>query len=246
MGTSTASRNWCLVWEKLFFPLQLKLICPITLPRLKPPEKGCHPVIVTHTKRDHVALSRRGTLIVLGEEDRRILSLRWWRSTRAFSRRELACHRLLKSSAPLLFPHRSLGRSLKRKLSVSAEKQDWNSRNESSQSRWAQRQHGISPSMTHTQRECHPRPGETCMSYNGGAAFATTSWNLPFCEARRIDAGWLQGMTEFASWLLREVLIRLLEAFQRLILASAKSQRRREFVAVKRRNLRSGGMQLFI
>ncbi len=39
-----------------------------------------------------------------------MLSLRWWRGTRALSRRELTCHRLLKSSAPLLW-----SRSLKRK-----------------------------------------------------------------------------------------------------------------------------------
>ncbi len=65
--------------------------------------------IVTHTERDHVASSRRGTLIVLGVEDRRMLSLWWCRGKRALSRRELACHRLLKSSTPLFFPHRSLG-----------------------------------------------------------------------------------------------------------------------------------------
>ncbi len=48
--------------------------------------------------------------------------------TRALSRRELACHRLLKSSAPLFLPGRKKtggregrSRSLKRKLSVSAE-----------------------------------------------------------------------------------------------------------------------------
>ncbi len=33
----------------------------------------------------------------------------WPVRIRALSRRELACHRLLKSSAPLFFPHRSLG-----------------------------------------------------------------------------------------------------------------------------------------
>ncbi len=53
-------------------------------------------------------------------------------------------------------------------------------------------------------------------------AFATTPWNLLFCEALWIDAKWLQRMTELASWSLREILIRLLEAFQWQIPASAK------------------------
>ncbi len=48
--------------------------------------------------------------------------------------------------------------------------------------------------------------------------------------------GWLQGMTESESWSLREVLIRLLEAFQRRIPPSAKSQRRREFVAEEKKS----------
>ncbi len=54
-----------------------------------------------------ITRSRGGTLIELGEEDRWVLSLWQW-GTRALSRRELASHRLLKSSAPLFFPHRSL------------------------------------------------------------------------------------------------------------------------------------------
>ncbi len=48
--------------------------CPITPPHPKPPEKKT--VIyfaVTSTKRDHVAYSG-GTLIMLSEEDRRMLS----------------------------------------------------------------------------------------------------------------------------------------------------------------------------
>ncbi len=48
-----------------------------------------------------------------------------------------------------------------------------------------------------------------------------------FSEALWIDVGWLQGMTESASWSLREVLIRLLEAFQWRIPASAKKGLRR-------------------
>ncbi len=45
--------------------------------------------IVTRTERDHVTRSRGGTLIVLSEEDGRMLSLWWWRGTRALSRSEL-------------------------------------------------------------------------------------------------------------------------------------------------------------
>ncbi len=87
-----------------------------------------------------------------------------------------------------------------------------------------------------THSECHPRAGETCTSYNDGAAFATTPWNLLFCEALWIDTGWLQRMTESASWSLREILIWLLEMFQRRIPASAKSLRRREFIAEEKKS----------
>ncbi len=164
----------------------LEILCFVTEPPLAVVQ-----FIVTHTERDHVARSCRRTLIVLSEEDRRMLSLWWWRGTWALGRCELACHRLLESSASLFFPHRSLG-GIKRegargaeslyekKLSASAERQDWNSRNESSQSCWTQHQRGISPSMTHTQRECHPRAGETCTSYNDSTAFETTPLNLFF------------------------------------------------------------------
>ncbi len=81
-------------------------------------------------------------------------------------------------------------RSLKRKLSVNIERQDWISHNESSQSSWAQRQRGISPSMTHTQRECHPCAGKTCTSYNDSAAFVTTPWNLLFGSTPDGCRGW--------------------------------------------------------
>ncbi len=70
-------------------------------------------------------------------------------------------------------------RSLKRKLTASAERQDWNAHSVSNQHRWTQRQRVIYPSVTHTQHECHQRAGDSRMSYNDGAAFATTlRWNL--------------------------------------------------------------------
>ncbi len=75
------------------------------------------------------------------------------------------------------------------------------------------------------------------------ARLTMTAWHLQQCreicsfrEALWINAGWLQGMTESASWSLREVLIRLFEAFQRWIPASAKSQRRRFFVAEEKKS----------
>ncbi len=117
------------------------------------------------------------------------LSLWWRRGMRALSRRELACHRPLKSSAHCFFSQipgrkktggsKGRSRSLKRKLTASAERQDWNAHSVSNQHRWTQRQRVISPSITHTQHECHQRAGDSRTSYNDGAAFATTlRWNL--------------------------------------------------------------------
>ncbi len=60
---------------------------------------------VTCTERDHVARSRGGMLIMLSEEDGRMLSLslRWLQGTQALSRRELDCRRPLESSACCFF-----------------------------------------------------------------------------------------------------------------------------------------------
>ncbi len=94
-------------------------------------------------------------------------------------------------------------RFLKRKLSGSIER-----RNESSQSHWAQRQRGISPSMTDTL-------SVTVISVQGSPARLTmTAWHFQqrharicsFCEAlldgRRMVAGDRQ---RSASWALQEV-----------------------------------------
>ncbi len=109
------------------------------------------------------------------------ISIPWLRPcARALDRRELACHWPLKSSATV-FPHSSLPRSLKRKLTASAERQAWNTCSAGIQPRWAQCQCGISPSVTNTQCECHQRAGDSRASYNDGAVFATTlHWNLLF------------------------------------------------------------------
>ncbi len=207
-----------------------------------PGRKAVIQFIVTHTERDHVAHSHGGTLIMQGEEDRWMLSLRWWWGMRALSQRELPFLQLIKSSAPLLFPHRSLGPELLSGKKAICERREARLKlSQWGQSCWAQRQCGISPSMTHTQRECHPHAGGTCTSYNDGAAFATTPWNLLFCEALWIYAGWLQGMTESASWSLGEVL--MLEAFK---WRRAKILQWRVSKEGKRRNLRCGGRQRII
>ncbi len=66
-------------------------------------------LFVTSPKRDQIARACRGTLVRLGKKDGRNLSVWQERGTRDLSRRELALSRALRSSAPLFFPHRSLG-----------------------------------------------------------------------------------------------------------------------------------------
>ncbi len=78
--------------------------------------------------------------------DRRLERWLWWRIEPGLSHFSGPWERL----NPDWLPHWWASCSLKRKLSESIERQDWNSRNGSSQSRWAQCQRGISPSMTHS------------------------------------------------------------------------------------------------
>ncbi len=115
---------------------------------------------IPHTERDHVAHSG-GTLIMLSEEDGQMLS----------PSAVMVRHVGIEPTWARLSLGRS--RSLKRKLTANAERQDWNTRSASIQPCWAQRQRGISPSVTHTQRECHQRAGDSRKSYNNGTAFAT-------------------------------------------------------------------------
>ncbi len=70
---------------------------------------------VTRTERDHVARSRGGTLIMLSEEDGRMLSLYG----------VTARHTGIEQTWPRLRLRKGRSRSLKRKLSASAERQDW-------------------------------------------------------------------------------------------------------------------------
>ncbi len=89
-------------------------------------------------------------------------------------------------------------RFLKRKLSGSIER-----RNESSQSHWAQRQRGISPSMTHTSVTVISDPRLTMTAWHFQQRHARI---CSFCEAlldgRRMVAGDRQ---RSASWALQEV-----------------------------------------
>ncbi len=142
--------------------------------------------IVTRTERDHVTRSqegrwscwvkRTGECSLCGDGEAR----GHWADVSLSPATQILCPTVFSSQVP---GRKKMGGcegrscSLKRKLSVSAERQDWNSRNESSQSRWAKRQRGISPSMTHTQRECHQHAGETFTSYNDGAAFEISKGN---------------------------------------------------------------------
>ncbi len=128
---------------------------PITLPRLKPPEKGCQ------RERWLCWVKRTGECSICGDGEAR----RHWADVSSLV---TGCSNPLSCCFFLTCPweeemggREGRSHSLKRKLSVSTEKQDWNSCNETNQSRWAQHQRGISPSMTHTQRECHQRTGET-------------------------------------------------------------------------------------
>ncbi len=64
-------------------------------------------------------------------------------------------------------------------------------------------QRGFSPSMTHTQRECHQIPAHlTMMARHLQQRCAKISF---FSKAFLDLTGLQQGMTEFASWSLQEV-----------------------------------------
>ncbi len=120
--------------------------------------------------------------------------------------------------------HEGRSRSLKRKLSANAERQDWNSRNESSQARWAQHQRGISPSMTHTQRECHQRAGETCtpqekgFSWRGKKVFSHTSvFDAVRVKYRKgtqfnqVKALSMKGSWVWAKWLYKHLTLNIIQ-----------------------------------
>ncbi len=158
---------------------------PITPPHPTLPEKGCHPSRC-HSHRTRSCRSQlprdtdhaewRWTANTLSAVTARHAGIEptWARLSLAA---QILCPAVFSSQVP---GRKKTGwwegrsRSLKRKSSASAERRDWNSRNESSQPRWAQRQCGISPGMSHTQLDSHQHAGEFCTSYNDGAAFATT------------------------------------------------------------------------
>ncbi len=173
---------------------------PITLPHLKPPEKGFHPIRChshrmrscrSQPQRDADRVGSRGQANAFS-----VVMARHSGIVPAWARFSLAvriiCPAVFSSQVPgrkKTGGREGRSRSLKWKLSVSTGRQDWNSRNESSQSRCVQRQRGISPSMTHTQCECHQRAGETCTSFNDGAAFATTFGEICSSDRRWMAAG---------------------------------------------------------
>ncbi len=103
-------------------------------------KKGCH-LFRSHSHRTRSCCSRRRDADHAewrGWTNALSLSLRWRRGTWALSRQELACHRPLKSSAHCFISQipgrkktggcKGQSRNLKRKLTASAEKQDWNAR----------------------------------------------------------------------------------------------------------------------
>ncbi len=166
---------------------------PNTPPRLKPPEKkrlsSISPSLAPNEIMSLPAAGRWSCWVKRTDECS--LSLWWRRGTRAFCQCELTCHQPQKSSARCFFSQipgrkKTGGRkgrscSLKSKLTASAKRQGWNAPSANNQPRWSQHQRGISPSMTHTQRECHQRAGDSRTSYNNSMAFATT-----LCCADRI------------------------------------------------------------
>ncbi len=177
---------------------------PITLPHLKPPEKGFHPIRChSHRMRSCRSQPQRDADRVGSRGQRRMLSLWWWQGTRALYRRELAFHWLFESSAPLFYPHRSLG-GRKREgarggVALWSESYPWaqGGKTETLAMR------AVSPAVCSVSVE-FPQAwqtlsvsvisvqGETCTSFNDGAAFATTFgeiWEICSSDQRRMAAG---------------------------------------------------------
>ncbi len=199
---------------------------------------------LTPNKIMSLAATGGGAMIMLGEEDSRMLSLRWWRGTLSLSQRELAWHRLLKSSAPLLFPHRSLGErkgeGARNRVPLWKESypRAWRGKTEtfamgavSPTKGWVsvgfpQAWHTLSVSVSRVQG----RPGapRRCIC-NKAVKFAL------LVRLFRLTSDSCRGWPSLQAGCC-EVLIRLLEAFQRRIPASAKSQRRREFITEEKKS----------
>ncbi len=190
---------------------------PITLPPLKLPEKGCHPFQChshqtrscrSHPRRDADRAGWRGQANALSAVMARHADIEpaWARLSPAA---QILCPAAFSSQVPgrkKRAGHEGRRHALKRKLSMSVERQNWNSCNESGQSHWAQLQRGISPSMTHTQRECHPRVRET---YNTSCSFVRLFGSTPVScrewqslQAGRCERSWSGCLRRFngGSW----------------------------------------------
>ncbi len=179
----------------------------ITLPHLKPPEKGCHPVHC-HSLRTRSCRSQPWR-----DTDR----VGWRGHANALSV-VMARHAGIEPAWTLLSPAAQIlcpfpwGREARLKLS------QWEqSVPLSTVSAWDFPKHdtGWPAHLTTTTRHLQERR-EICS----------------FREALWINARWLQGMTESTSWSLLEILIRLLRHFN----GGSQRQRRREFVAEEKKS----------
>ncbi len=124
---------------------------------------------VTRIKPVHVTHCR-GTLIMLSEEDGRMLS----------PSAETARHTGIKPMCACLSPATQILCPLFF-LTDSWEKENGRARGvESPSEKKANREHKQAR-LKHSQCECHQRAGDSCTSYNDGAAYATMlRWNLLF------------------------------------------------------------------
>ncbi len=130
-----------------------------------------HLATISSTKWDQIARSRRGMLAGAGEVNGWKLSVEREWGTRGYSRRKLTHLRALRSSAPLLFPRKSLGGkkscSLKIKLAATRE-----CRGE-----------------THVTTMVTFRPGECCFSVGGAQAWNTLAMFVSGVQGKERVAG---------------------------------------------------------
>ncbi len=149
----------------------------------KPPEKKAVVYFtVTHTERDNVAHGG-GTLIMLSEEDGRMLSLSLCGDSEALSRRELICHRSAKILCPLFFltdPWEKENGRARGAESLSEKKADREHREARLKLSQCEQSAPLSAASAwdfpkcDRYSACHQRAGDSCTSYNDGVAFATT------------------------------------------------------------------------
>ncbi len=182
---------------------------PLTPLHPKPPVKGYHPTC-RHSRRTKSCHSqpRRDTDRDEWKGRANALSVVMARHAGIEPTGELAKHRLLDSSAVLFCPAgpweeengraRGRSRSLKRKLSASAERQDWSTRSASIQPSWAW---DFSKHDTHSAWVSLACRGFLHVLHLQQRCAEICSFSKAFLDLTRL---W-QGMTESASWALQEV-----------------------------------------